>query len=149
MDFKLKILCKENNLNCLKLEKCLQIPNARLNKYYNKEFFPDIYRAIIISNFFKCSLDYITGLSPIKLTQDLKDADVNLFFNRLDNIISNEKSQVLFFKNCQIARTNLSRWKNKQSFPRLETLYLIAQYSKISLDYLVGRTDEKEIIYDK
>lgn len=149
MEFKLKALCKENNFNCLQLERYLHIPNARLNKYYNQVFFPDVYRAEIISNFFKCSLDYITGLSPIKLAHNLKNADINLFLNRINDIILNEKSQVLFFKNCQIARTNLSRWKNKQSFPRLETLYLIAQYSKISLDYLVGRTNIKEIIYEK
>ncbi len=149
MDFKLKALCKENNYSCLQLERILHIPNARLNKYYNQKFFPDINRAIIICDFFECSLDYITDLSPIKLTQNLKNADFNLFLNRINEIILNEKSQVLFFKNCQIARTNLSRWKNKQTFPRLETLYLIAQYSNISLDYLVGRTDIKEIIYAK
>ncbi len=33
-------------------------------------------------------------------------------------------------------------------FPRLENLFLISDYYKISLDYLTGRTDKMEINYE-
>lgn len=146
MKFKLKDLCIENNISCLQLEKKLNIHNARLSKYCKQEFYPNIERLIILANYFECSIDFMVGLSPIKLNKKLSNANIEKFFLRLNNLISNEKSKTAFFKKCGLARTNLTRWEQKKQFPRLENIYLIAKYTNTSLDYLLGRTDIREII---
>lgn len=148
MDFKLKSLCIENKVNSLKLEKILNIPNARLGKYIKQEFYPSVNRAVILSNYFNCSLDYLVGLSPVKQNGKLNAPNLKKFFNRLDWLILEEKSITSFFKNCQLAKTNIIRWKKMNDFPRLENLFLISDYYKISLDYLTGRTDKMEINYE-
>lgn len=148
MDFKLKSLCEEQNITALKLQKILNIPNARIGKYIKQDFYPNVSRAVVLSNFFDCSLDYMVGLSPIKRIKNLEEPNLKKFFNRLEWLILEEKSITVFFKNCKLAKTNIIRWKRMTDFPRLENLFMIADYYNISLDYLIGRTDKMEIIYE-
>lgn len=149
MDFKLKSLCLENNISCLQLEKFLNIHNARLSKYCQQTFFPNIDRAICLANYFNCSLDYLVGLTNIKISENLSTPNIQIFFQRINDLIAIEKNKTVFLNNCKLARTTLFRWKQKNIFPRLENIYNIASYYNISIDYLLGRTNVKEIKYDK
>lgn len=145
MNFQLSNLLKENNLSCLQLEKFLHIPNAKLNLYVRNITYPQIDRAVLIADFFKCSLDFLTGLSPIRKNGDLGNINMDIFLIRLENILASDKSKSLFFKNCEISRSNYQRWMHRVNVPKLQTLYLIAKYKNVSLDYLLGRTNQKEI----
>lgn len=43
-----------------------------------------------------------------------------------------------------ITKSTFSDWKNGRSSPKQDKLQKIADYFGVSLDYLLGRTDEKE-----
>ena len=47
-----------------------------------------------------------------------------------------------------LSRGNLSRWERGENEPSLSTARRLCEYYNISLDYLVGLTDEKEGKYD-
>ncbi len=150
MDFRLANLCKENNLSYLQLEKILNIPNAKLNSYAKRFGTPNLMRAILIADYFSCSLDYITGLSSVKQQNKLTPPNLVTFKNRLQDLINEDSSIKSFFSSCGLDVCNYSRWKHSEKFPKLSNLYLIAKTKKVSLDYLVGRTDLKHIggVYD-
>lgn len=48
-------------------------------------------------------------------------------------------------KDNNISTGNVSDWKMGRSNPKTETLIKIADYLGVSIDYLVGRTDNPEI----
>lgn len=146
MEFRLKELLDKHKLSCRKLEKILNIPNAKLNKYCKNLAFPTVERAVVIVDYFDVSLDNITGLSNFS-NFNLKPANIEIFKIRLEELIKQEKSQVQFFKKCGIDRSNLIRWRKSNTFPKITNLYLIAKNTNTSLDYLVGRTD-KNILRD-
>ncbi len=145
MNFQLETLCKNKKISCLKLEKILGIPNAKLNKYYRKAGYPNVERAVIIANHFNCSLDFLTGLTNLKKDRELTAPNIELFHLRLKNLILLEHSQSAFFEKCKIARSNLYRWLCKNDFPKLANLFIVAENLNVSLDYLIGRTNKKEI----
>lgn len=52
-------------------------------------------------------------------------------------------------KEIGISQGNISDWKSGKCLPSLNALIKIADYLNISLDYLVGRTEEKTIGYER
>lgn len=42
-----------------------------------------------------------------------------------------------------VSKVTVSAWENGTNYPNQETLNKIADYFNVSLDYLMGRTDEK------
>lgn len=65
--------------------------------------------------------------------------------------LRNEKS--LFQKDVaaylEIDRTTYAKYESGASEPPIETLIKLCNYYSVSLDYLVGRSNEKEIPADK
>lgn len=45
----------------------------------------------------------------------------------------------------QIAKSSLSRYENNQAVPSIEAVKDIAKYFNVSIDYLTGRTDIREV----
>lgn len=64
-----------------------------------------------------------------------------LFFESLrkDNNISYYK----IAKDCHFDKSCISKWRSLKHIPNLEILELLADYFDVSLDYLLGRTDER------
>lgn len=47
-------------------------------------------------------------------------------------------------KECEFSKDLISTTQNKGYYPRLEAVVKIADYLNVSLDYLVGRTDNPD-----
>lgn len=47
-------------------------------------------------------------------------------------------------EDCGINRSNVSNWKSNGSTPREDAIRRIADYFKVSTDYLIGHTDQNE-----
>lgn len=52
-------------------------------------------------------------------------------------------------KNTEISSGNISDWKSGRSKPGLESLLKIAEYFECSVDYLLDRTDMKELVTNR
>lgn len=66
----------------------------------------------------------------------------SIFFERLTslNISNKDLSQ-----NVGVSSGNISDWKSGRSKPNIDTMIKIADYLNISIDYLLGRTDNPNI----
>ncbi|MDE5618157.1 MAG: helix-turn-helix domain-containing protein, partial [Clostridia bacterium] len=47
-------------------------------------------------------------------------------------------------KDLHFDQSYITRWFNKNYLPSLELLELISDYFDVSIDYLLGRTDDRE-----
>lgn len=58
-----------------------------------------------------------------------------------------EITQIELAENLKISRVNYNRYENQQIEPDIKTLCKLADYYKVSLDYLVGRNFQNDIGY--
>ena len=58
---------------------------------------------------------------------------------------SSKISQIKLQMNTGIEQALISKYESGKRIPPTETLIIFADYFNVSLDYLVGRTDKKEI----
>lgn len=57
----------------------------------------------------------------------------------------NHLSQAEFAKQLNVHQTAVSQWEQGRTMPDMQTLVKISQLFSVSTDYLLGKTDEKEI----
>lgn len=48
-------------------------------------------------------------------------------------------------KDIGVSQGNISDWKHGNKTPNMHTLIKLADYFDVSIDYLVGRSDKKEL----
>ncbi len=114
----------ENMINDMKLEKSNELAN-----YYNT------------------SLDYLLGLSN-KKGKNFKYLKVNydLLTKRLkETRKENKLTQEFLSEKLGFPQTTYSKYEIGTNIPTTLKLLMIASYYNVSIDYLVGRTDDKEI----
>lgn len=134
---RLQDLLIENELSRLQLSKRIGISFETLNGYFNKDFYPELSVAIKISNYFKCSLDYLMGLSDNFENHDKNDLSFIETIKKLmkENHLSIEK----FMKALNMSEANYYRWQKGNNKPSMNSLIAIAKFFDVSIDYLVGK----------
>ena len=134
---RLKELMTDNGLNTLSLEKATGCTNSNISKWLHRKKAPTLNSLIILSDFFECSLDYLTGRSDDMSRGTI--TTVSTFKDRLNTLIkSSGKSVFRISKEIPIPNSQLYKFLKGQT-PTLFTLCLIADYFDCSIDYLAGR----------
>ncbi|WP_294338708.1 helix-turn-helix domain-containing protein [uncultured Clostridium sp.] len=65
----------------------------------------------------------------------------DIFLSESLRILAEHLSQVRLAMNLHLSQNSISRYENIEREAGYETLILIADYFHVSLDYLLGRTD--------
>lgn len=100
-----------------------------------------------LANYYRTSLDYLLGLSNIK-EGNFKSLtiDYNILTQRLRKLRDEKNLTQEFLSNkLGFPQTTYSQYEVGTAIPTTLKLLVIATYYNVSLDYLVGRTDDKEI----
>lgn len=66
----------------------------------------------------------------------------SIFFERLTSLNVSNKD---LSQNVGVSSGNISDWKSGRSKPNIDTIIKISDYLDVSVDYLLGRTDRKEV----
>lgn len=94
--------------------------------------------AVKIAEFFDCSLDYLFGRSDNYGSGGFEN--VPPFDTQLRKVLAEQKiSQYRLLMDKAASRGNLNSWLGKKQTPHIESIIKLADYLKISMDYLVGR----------
>ncbi len=100
-----------------------------------------------LANYYNVSVDYLTGLSNYKSKAgriyDAKISAKRIYTMRKSKKLSQEKMSEMM---PGMSQMKLSRYENAVTAVPLSKLYLIAKTFNISMDYLMGKTDEIDII---
>lgn len=98
-----------------------------------------------LSKFYNCSVDYLTGLSN-EHGSFLKKFNSEEMFIRLKKLRKeNRLSQAEIGNRLSFGQMNYCRYEMGKILIPFSKLYLIAKEFNISLDYLMGKSDDKNI----
>lgn len=134
--------------NDLKQKDIAHILNVNVNTYPHWE--SGMYEIPIdmvdrLTKIYNCSLDYLTGLSNVKGSFTKKYNPEEIYI-RLKKLRKNLKlSQIEIGNILGFGQMNYSRYERGIILIPFSKLYLIAKNFNISLDYLMGKTDDKDI----
>ena len=101
-----------------------------------------------LANYYKTTLDYVLGLSNVR-----EHVDTPLFINW--NLVSERLAELRHLRNLTetelsskigFAQTTYSCYEIGTRRPTTMKLLSIAQFYNVSVDYIVGRTNNKSII---
>ena len=114
--------------------------NSSFNNALNYGIVPTPKTLIKIADYFEVSLSYLLGYEK---DNSFIPSATFISFNKRFNELCREKS-VTHYRvgaDCGFDKSLISRWISKNYLPSLEIAELLADYFKVSLDYLFGRTD--------
>lgn len=93
-----------------------------------------------LANLFECSIDYLVGTSNINYENNKTCKSLPSFSERLSTILKNKDLSKTLLRKENIISGSLHRSIFvRKSDPTIETLIKLADYLKVSIDYLVGR----------
>lgn len=131
-------LMLEGSHTITSLSKDLGIGYKQLSNYVKGIYVPSLKNAILIADYFNCSLDFLCGLTDLRLKHKYSKPDY-LFYERYKQALNNLKiSHYKLCKDTGINVNDLRLWKMGR-IPTLTTLIKLADYLSNSIDYLIGR----------
>ena len=126
-----------------KRAKIIGISNTTYSNAYNYGIIPKTSSLIRIANYFNVSIEYLISntddehfeksLHPISFKERLlelqKEKGISTVY---------ELSQVI-----HIHRNNIAQWNKLDCIPIIDDVTIIADFFNVSIDYLLGRTDDR------
>ena len=144
----IKLIREINNLSQKELASILNVTRSTYSLWeLNINIIP-LPRLIELGKIYNCSVDYLLGLTNNKSYPNMKkDIEYNLYPKRLKEIRKEHKyTQAKIAHKLNTDNSVISRYENGKTL--ILTSFLI-EYSKIfnvSCDYILGKTNQKEII---
>ena len=136
---RLKDLMKEKDIENKELAKELHLSNVnRIYPWLNGDYLPSTKMVVKMSDFFECTIEYLLGRTEENNFSKFKA--VSTFEERLKNIMLERKIRKVDMINSKICNpSNFTLWFTEHRTPQIETLIKLADYFKVTIDYLLGR----------
>lgn len=146
---KLKSELENNNLSIHTLSKIIRISSSQLSKYASGKYEPSLKNALIICNYFGCSMDYFCNNDANKNSFGVFNKEnVELFYRRFNCMLKRNNTNInRVAKHTLINRNCIYHWQNKSLFPKVSILAKLASELNTNIEYLIGRTDIMERCY--
>lgn len=133
------------NLNQRKVCISTNIATTVISEYCSGTM-PNIPNLIKLANYFNCSCDYLLGI----VEEDKKSSFDNdyeysysIFYDRFIKLVESKNiSLYSLSKHLNIHKNTIYNWKNGIN-PSCNTLIKLADFLGTSVDYLVGRSENK------
>lgn len=140
MDIKiLKDLIKESGKTQKDIAFELKISQQRLSNYVSGIREPDNETLLVFANYFGVSLDYLLGREPVIESTRYIHALPLRELRKSKNLSVKQLSELI-----GIQERSIYLYENGKQEPNYETLLKLADFFDVSIDYLLGRTDESE-----
>ncbi len=132
------------NISNAELSRATGISTARISNFYNGKDMPSLNNALTLANYFKCSMDFLLGLSDNKnFISKKREYSSEIFLRKIEILLSvNLISQRKFCKEIGINKSCISNWRRGQK-PKTSNLLKIAKFFNCSIEYLL-RFEGKE-----
>ena len=128
-----------NGLNEQSLAENSGVPIACISSYVRGLQAPYIDTLIKLSDYFKCSIDFLLGRTDKALEKAYKNKVP--FAQRFKELL--KLNDCLSYNNTfgemEISKSSFYEWKRGDSLPTLENLVRLADFFDCSVDFLLGR----------
>lgn len=126
------------------LPELLGVSKAVISRALNYSIIPKPASLMKIADKLEVSIEYLLGRTEKLLFEKTDNsATFQIRFDELKNERKLKNNQISV--HLHIDRSYFSIWNRESYIPSLEFLVSIADYFKVSIDYLLGRTDDKEL----
>lgn len=134
-------LVEDREVNKSELPHLIGVDYRSLSNALNYGIIPTPRILIRIADYFNVSIKYLLGTSDYEY---FNKSEVKSDFKTRFDILCKEKKVTYYkvSKDLHFDQSYITRWFNKNYLPSLELLDLICDYFKVSIDYLLGRTDD-------
>ena len=140
---------KYENITAVEIANKIGISKKTLSNYINGDAYIPLKHLNNISNILDVSVDYIIGLSKNKKYDDsikIDNLDSKLIGKRLKDIRKELKlSQSDLANIIGINKSSISRYESGESLILTICLYTICYKYNISVDYILGKTEENNL----
>lgn len=135
-------LVEESEVKKSTLPNLIGIDYRSLSNALNYGIVPTPRILIRIADYFNVPLKFLLGTSDDEYFNKAKTkSDFKTRFDLLCN--EREITHYKVSKDLHFDNSYITRWFKKNYLPSLELLETISDYFKVSIDYLLGRTDER------
>lgn len=136
---RLKALRKERGYNQQQMATILGITQPTLSNWESGKFELDNASLMKLADFFNVSTDYLLGYSNSP-DSDFIDGEVA---NKIKQLRKQHGiSQTQLAQKLNVHQTAVSQWELNRTIPDIDTLKNLSDLFGVSVDYLLGRTDE-------
>ncbi len=120
------------------------INHTTFSKIYNYGIVPRTPALITIADYFNVSVEYLMGVSDDEYFS--KSRNPKKFTERLEELMAENKIKTIYrlSQDVLIHRNNVRQWYTADCLPLFEDLRAMAVYFEVSVDYLLGRTDDRK-----
>lgn len=126
--------------------KVLKISEDRYSKYERNIDDMKLEICNNLANYYNVSIDYLLGISDKNIKSKSLKINYKILCQRLFELRKENKlTQATLGKKIGFTQTAYYNYESGKSIPRTFKLYYIAQFYNVSFDYLVGRSDIREI----
>ena len=120
----------------------IEVAPSTFSRVVNYGIVPLSKVVIRFADYFDVSIGFLLGKTDIPTFY--KTENPVYFYDRLEALAKKKgiKNQSALATKTHIPRQCFFDWKQKRSYPSLALLEYLADYFEVSIDYLVGRSDE-------
>lgn len=98
---------------------------------------------IRIADYFNISVEYLLGRTDTPYFEKAESAKT--FLEQYQKLKAEKKVTDYFIaQKLHISTSYTTNWKKKNYIPSVVNLILLSEYFEVSIDYLLGRTDDKK-----
>ena len=139
---RLRRLVKDSLYEESELPKLIGIGKDLMIRALSVGMIPSVKSLIKIADFFEVFIGYLLGYTD---SDTFVQASPPVTFRQ--RLVELKREKKVSF--CKIAtelgfsRSLFNSWEKNNYIPSLEIVYLLSDYFKVSVDYLLGRTDER------
>lgn len=129
--------------NKTKRAQIIGISNTTYFNAYNYGIMPKAASLIRIADYFNLSVEYLIGTTDKE--NFAKSETPSDFQTRLTHLREQKGIATVYelAKLTHIHRANIAQWLHKDYLPVVDDLILLADFFNVSVDYLLGRTDDR------
>ena len=131
-----------NNLNATKLSEITDIDRSSISALLRGEHYPATKTLFAFLEIFKCSADYLLGLTDDYIEEKTYLTPTDNFGERFRFLLDKTgTTQYALTKYKNISGNLLYKWLHNQALPTVFNLIKLSEYMEISVDCLIGRED--------
>lgn len=135
-------IIEDSDYKRTELNKLIPLSQSTLSNALTYGIIPSTKTLIKIADFFDISIEYLLGKTD---NEEFYKTSINTSFKSRFESLCIEKG-VTRYKvaiDCLFDKSSISKWFSKNFIPELEILELLCDYFKVSIDYILGRTEDK------
>lgn len=129
--------------NKSKRAKIIGVSNTTYSNAYNYGIIPKTSSLIRIADYFDISIEYLIGNTDSERFE--KSLHNVMFKERLFELQKSKNISTVYelSQRVHIHRNNIAQWNKLNCIPLIDDLIVLADFFEVSVDYLLGRTDDK------